>query len=200
MSDAPRRPGRPRSAEAERAILSATLVLLAEAGFEGMSVEHVAGRAGVGKATIYRRWSSKRALVAAALRTLNADIEAPDSGGARRDLIQLLRHLRHSTLSALEGVGVAPFLAAVARDGELRRIAWEFLVEPHRAALAAILERGRARGELRADLDIELAIDTIAGTMIYQATLGEITRFDDERLERLVETLWRGLGRWEADQ
>ena len=96
--------GRPRSEEAHRAILGAAIELLAESGFSALTVEGVAQRAGVGKATIYRRWSSKVPLVVEAFREL-PKLEDPDSGDVESDLVQMLeRYLREYTQSPLSGV------------------------------------------------------------------------------------------------
>src|SRR5579859_7686549 len=86
-----RRPGRPRSALAERAILEATLELLAEVGIEALSIEGVAARAGVGKTTIYRRWESKEELIVAAVRRLQVQAPIVDTGNFRAD-IQAIAH------------------------------------------------------------------------------------------------------------
>ena len=87
----PQRPvGRPRSAEVHSAILTATLGLLAEEGFDGMSIEEVANRAGVGKTAIYRRWSSKEALVIDALKALDPEVLVVDTGNVREDAVAFL--------------------------------------------------------------------------------------------------------------
>src|SRR5436190_22729254 len=85
-----RRPGRPRSEQAEQAIIEATLDLFAEQGFEGVCVEAVAGRAGVGKATIYRRWPNKEELLLAALGSLKSPFPEPKGVSVREDLIAML--------------------------------------------------------------------------------------------------------------
>ena len=86
-----RKPGRPRSAQAHKAIIDATLELLAEEGFQGLSIEAVAAKAGVGKTTIYRRWSSKDELVMDAIREVQIDLPVIDTGNFRNDLTTLLK-------------------------------------------------------------------------------------------------------------
>src|SRR5438067_8052092 len=99
---ATRKPGRPRSARAHRAILAAALALLAEEGFEAMSMEGVAARAGVGKSTIYRRWASKEALLIEAVSSIHAEAPIVDTGNIRDDLLALARAgLQGSPRSAL---------------------------------------------------------------------------------------------------
>src|SRR5580704_13775479 len=86
-----RRPGRPRSEAAEQAIIEATLDVFAEKGFEGVCVELVAARAGVGKATIYRRWPNKEELLLAALGSLKSPYPEPEGGSVRDDLLAIVR-------------------------------------------------------------------------------------------------------------
>jgi AcrR family transcriptional regulator len=153
--------GRPRSEEAHQAILDATLELLAEVGFSALTVEGVAGRAGVGKATIYRRWASKLPLVVDAFGGLPALADA-DTGAVERDLKTMLRaylDLFHKTpLGA-----VLPSLAGErAHNPELSKI-FDPVMKGRRQPLVRALQRGVARGELPKDLDLELAADLVVG-------------------------------------
>src|SRR5690242_16002774 len=86
-----RRPGRPRSEQAEQAIIEATLDLFAEQGFEGVCVEAVAARAGVGKATIYRRWPNKEELLLAAFGSLKSPFPEPAGESVRDDLLAMVK-------------------------------------------------------------------------------------------------------------
>ena len=152
--------GRPRSEEAHRAILDATLELLVEVGFSALTVEGVANRAGVGKATIYRRWPSKLPLVIEAFGGLPA-FEDVDTGDVVRDLKKMLRSyldLFNSTqLSA-----VLPSLAGErAHNPDLA--AFDPVMLDRRQPLIRALERGVERGELAEDLDLDLAADLIVG-------------------------------------
>jgi AcrR family transcriptional regulator len=153
--------GRPRSEEAHQAILDATLELLAEVGFSALTVEGVASRAGVGKATIYRRWASKLPLVVEAFGGLPA-LEDSDTGSVERDLKTMLRsylELFHKTPLGT----VLPSLAGErAHNGELSKI-FEPVMKGRRQPLVRALARGVARGELAKDLDLELAADLVAG-------------------------------------
>ncbi len=153
--------GRPRSEEAHQAILDATLELLAEVGFSALTVEGVAGRAGVGKATIYRRWASKLPLVVDAFGGLPALADA-DTGSVERDLKTMLRsylELFHKTpLGA-----VLPSLAGErAHNPELSKI-FDPVMKGRRQPLVRALQRGVARGELPHDLDLDLAADLVVG-------------------------------------
>ena len=163
-----RRPGRPRSAAADASIVQATLELLLEGGYRGLTMEQVRARAGVGKATLYRRHGSKQELVAEAIRHLNQPIEPPDTGDVRTDILTVAR----SVQAGAERVGFASFvprlLAESVGDPEMHAIFYENLVAPRRAVMAEVLRRGVGRGQLREDLDVELAIDILTGPWVYR--------------------------------
>ncbi len=153
--------GRPRSEEAHRAILDATLELLVEVGFSAMTVEGVASRAGVGKATIYRRWASKLPLVVEAFGQLPG-FEEVDTGNLAEDLKKMLRsylHVFHSSpLSA-----VLPSLAGErTHNPELSEL-FEPVSKDRRQPLVRAFERAVDRGEVPRDLDVELAADLVVG-------------------------------------
>jgi AcrR family transcriptional regulator len=153
--------GRPRSEEAHRAILAATLELLIEVGFSALTVEGVAQRAGVGKATIYRRWASKLPLVVEAFGELPG-FEEVDTGSLERDLKETLNTYLE-TLNASSLAAVFPSLAGErAHNPELAK-----LIEPisrgRREPFVRIFERARERGEIPPDLDIDLAADLVVG-------------------------------------
>jgi len=153
--------GRPRSEEAHQAILDATLELLAEGGYSALTVEGVAGRAGVGKATIYRRWPSKLPLVVEAFSQLPAFEEA-DTGDLVGDLEMMLRsylQLFHSTPLA----AVLPSLVGErAHNPDLSKLL-DPVLKGRRQPLIRALERGVERGELPRGLDLELAADLVVG-------------------------------------
>jgi AcrR family transcriptional regulator len=153
--------GRPRSEEAHKAILEATLELLVEVGFSALTVEGVAGRAGVGKATIYRRWASKLPLVVEAFGELPG-FEDVDTGALNRDLKKMLRRyleVYNSTpLSA-----VLPSLAGERfHNPELSEL-FEPVSKDRRRPLLRAFERARERGEIADDIDLELAADLVVG-------------------------------------
>jgi AcrR family transcriptional regulator len=170
----PRRPGRPRSARAERAIHDATLQILTEQGYEGMSIEAVAARAGVGKATIYRRYDGKDALVATALRTLNPapEVELPDTGSVRGDFRLLIERFAATTFGTILGPMIVRLLSAVITNPGLQPIFIENVIAPRQAAALAIIQRAVERGELRADLDIHRTLDMLVGAIIYRVLFG----------------------------
>ena len=201
MSDATeaRRPGRPRSPEAHAAILRAALELALEGGLRGLSMEAIAARAGVGKATIYRRWKSKEALFVEAVQQLARMPEIPDTGTVRGDLETVVA----ATIGrmAREAFRIIPrLLADAADDPHLLAAMQEALLTPRRAALGEILRRGVARGELRADLDVELVTEIVFGTTVASVLMsGGDTSALPELPLRVFDTLAAGIGGRPAD-
>jgi AcrR family transcriptional regulator len=190
-----RAPGRPRSTEADLAIVRATLEVLAEDGYGGLSVEKVRDRAGVGKATIYRRYPSRQELVKAAVAHLQGHLEVPPDQGSLRADFAALAQVIGGTARQTEGTRfMARMLAEAAQDPDVHRIFMATLVEPRRAALRALVERAIERGDVRADVDAELAVDLIAGPMIYRVLLGDIGSDELEpRAMQVFDTVFEGL-------
>lgn len=149
-----RKPGRRRSAEADQAILDATLDILAEEGYGGFSVHKVIRRAGVSSATLYRRWPDGDALVAAALRSIPIQPVEIDSGSFDQDLAAFIEYLA-SSLQKFENVAVTE--AAGKRAPEtLRREAAQMFSQPHKAVLQQIVARACQRGELASEPPLQL--------------------------------------------
>lgn len=164
--------GRPRSAHAHRAILDATLELLADVGYEQLTVGEVAAVAGVGKATIYRRWPSKAPLVIEAFSQLPA-LVAPDTGNLLDDLTGLLRSFA-KILETTPLPRVLPILAAESlHDPELSKLFLP-MAGARREPLIAILRRAMARDELPADLDVEAAADVVVGPIMTRVCFSGI--------------------------
>lgn len=167
--DAPRR-GRPRSAEVDAVILAATLELAGELGVTKLSMDELAERAGVSKATIYRRWPSKEQLVLEALRSAMGPLDDVDSGTLRRDLElylgELVRRFDHGRMS-----DVLPHLIEVACHDDALRSSLDDYVQFRRRPLRTIVEHAIARGELPADTDIDVLIDIIIGPFVYRRLL-----------------------------
>jgi AcrR family transcriptional regulator len=166
------RPGRPRSAEVDRAITTATLDLLVDEGYSALTVEAVAARAGVGKTTVYRRWPSKELLVADALSTVNDDLPPmPEQGSVRDRIIAVLEHIRLRGPETFSG-RVLPRMVAYARSHpELYALYTERVMEPRRERFRGLLREGVASGELRADLDIDVATTCFVAPMIYTSVV-----------------------------
>lgn len=158
-------------------------------------MEGIAARSGVGKTTIYRRWSSREEVVAAALRTLTADIQIPDTGSTRGDLIAMMRDFQRSSMHSVVGVMIGRLAGVTIRNPELKDIFWANVFIPRRQALTQIVQRGIERGELRADVDVELALDMLVGTVLFEALFGEPeTVADPEFPSRLTDLLIGGTG------
>jgi AcrR family transcriptional regulator len=187
----PRRPGRPVEERPRQAAIEATLELIAENGIGGLTTNAVAERAGISKATMYRRWRSKQELVVDAVAALVSEIAVPDTGSTHDDLRALMRGAVGVYSRSLEA-GVMPSLVdAMSRDAGLARAVRDGFLARRRAALRAVLERGIERGDLRADVDVELALDTLGGALFYRllVTGGPI----DRRLaDGVVELIVRG--------
>jgi AcrR family transcriptional regulator len=186
-----RRRGRPRSAQAEQAILAAALDLIAERGPEGLGIEQVAARAGVGKATIYRRWAGKEDMLLDAIGSLGSDLPVPQGRSVRADLVALLdafcreatdpRRARLFALLQGEGVRYPRLLARYT----------EAVVQPRQAVVASVLRRGLATGELRENTDIEAATFLLNGAVL--ASMSGHEHVDARYARRIVDELMRGL-------
>lgn len=153
--------GRPRSEEAHRAILDAALELLVEAGYSALTVEGIASRAGVGKATIYRRWASKLPLVIEAFGRLPG-LEEADTGDLVMDLERMLRSYLEVFSSTPLGAVVPSLAGELPHNPELMEL-FAPVVRSRRQPLIRALQRGVARGEIPADTDLDLAADLIVG-------------------------------------
>jgi AcrR family transcriptional regulator len=187
------RGGRPRDASIDTRALAAALELLEKVGYSEMTMDAVAAAAGVDKPAIYRRWSSKEEVVIAALATRKPELTIPDSGDARADLVSFVRTLLREHLVAEARVSPRIFDEAVTRP-ELRRLLWQRLISPRRRLLQSIFERGIARGQIRGDLDLDLASDALRGAAVaaaHTAVLSE-SGLTDDLAERIVAVLWRG--------
>ena len=162
--------GRPRRADADEAILNAALELLAETGAAGFSMDVLAQRAGVGKATIYRRWASKEALVLDALRTATAPIPVPDEGDLRADLSAYTDALVER-FGGGRGSDVLPHLIAASCYDDQLRASLDDYTRGRQRTIRLILRRGIERGELPPDTDVDLLVDVILGPFLYRHLL-----------------------------
>jgi AcrR family transcriptional regulator len=191
--DSPRAPGRPRSARVDEAIVEAVLDLLAEGvPVDALSIEAIAARAGVGKATIYRRWSGKDALLLDALRALKGPPPQPLGHSVREDLIRLLSVVgRNSDQRTLK---IMPCLVPeVHRSPEGYRI-YQELVESRREVMREVLRRGIDSDELRPDLDVELTMALLTGPVLMQRLLRWSPALDDPDLpSRVVDAVLAGI-------
>lgn len=192
-----RKPGRPREERTDRAIVTAALELFADEGYHALSMEAVAGRAGVSKATIYRRWPGKRELVIDALASLNDDFPkdpaAVPAPSTRDRLLIALRHMSQRDPNSLAGRIMPRMMAYGVSHPDLYAEYFDRVIMPRRRWLHAVLQDGIDNGELRADLDVELAAMALVGPVMLQShNLGR-RRTDAQLPEQLMEILWPGL-------
>lgn len=186
-------PGRPRSKEADQAILRASLDLLAQGGYAGLTMAGIADAAGVGKATLYRRWKSPEQVIVAAVTGFVEEIRIPDAGSVEDDLLLLM--LRAVEVYRGRAGDILPgLLAAMAACEAVASAVRGHFLEGRRAALAAVLQRGVDRGELRPDLDVELALDFLGGPLFYRVlvTGGPL---DEAFARSAVNVMLRGVAR-----
>jgi AcrR family transcriptional regulator len=186
------RTGRPRDLRADRAILQATLELIAERGVHGFRTEDVAARAAVGKGAIYRRYRSKDELVAAAVAGLvSEEIAVPDTGSTRGDVTALMQNAVTLYRGSLAGRLMPHLVGAMTQNPELAHAVRDGFLAARRTALIDVFQRGIDRGDLRADLDVELALDVLGGPLFYRllVTGGAI---DSELAAGVADLILRG--------
>lgn len=187
-------PGRPRSAECDRAIVEATLAEYAERGFAGLSVDAVAARAGVSKATIYRRYPSKSEMVIAAAYVVADELAPkPDVGSLRGDLLaactKLGRLMNHDVL----GRTMRQIVADAPHHPDLAAM-HESFVKDRRQRTFAALQRGIDRGEIRPGIDFEAAVDLLVGPLFYRHMVSRMP-VDDAYVEGIVDAFLRAYAR-----
>lgn len=188
---APRR-GRPRSVAADAAILTAALALLTEVGMSGLSMDDVAARAGVSKATIYRRWESKEALMLDALNTGLGHYEAVDTGSLAGDLHAYVGGLLGKLRGGNKTRDLIPHLVSAATGNPALQAALDEFAAVRSRPLRDLLARAIARGELADDTDVPLAVDLLLGALTHRRLFyGEV--YDDATATRLVNLVLQAL-------
>jgi AcrR family transcriptional regulator len=186
--------GRRRSVRSHEAIIRATQELLVERGYRELTIEGVAARAGVGKQTIYRWWPSRAALVLEAYLAGSDAIEPPaHAGSTREDVRALLVWLAEVLAQPIGGRVVAGLIADLQGDVDLAEGFHRNVVPARRAAMLAALERGRRRGEIRRDADLEVAVDTLHGAVFYRVLLSGAP-VDEAFAERVADQVLSGIG------
>ncbi|MEQ4723160.1 TetR/AcrR family transcriptional regulator [Nonomuraea sp. B19D2] len=165
--------GRPRDPETDTAILNAALELFVERGVEGTSIEQVAKRAGVGKLTVYRRWSSKEDLLAQAIEQWVSDEVTPSAADVHTLPPQAI--VEHILPAAAEMAASPDFRALVARimgsavsHPSLMAVYWRHYILPRRELAAAMLRRAQQDGTVAPDADLDVLIDMMAGAVTYR--------------------------------
>jgi len=193
-SAGPGRPGRPRSERATAAILRAAGELLDSRGLDGLSVDSIAARAGVSKATIYRWWPNKAAIVMDAVLELAApQIPFPDTGSARDDLRRQMRSVVRLYTRSATGRALVALIAQSQHDPLTAAALHERFIVPRRAAASEVLRRGITRGELRADLDVDATIDTLYGALYYRLLVSG-DPLTQRYADRVIDLIYPSLG------
>ena len=184
--------GRPRSQESRAAVLRATSELMRQVGLRAMTTEDIAARSGASKATIYKWWPNKYAVaVEAFLSEMAVESADPDTGSAREDFRLALCGLVHFYTSE-NGRAYAQLVGEAQFDPKIGAELRDHLVGTRRELVRAIWDRGVARGELRADVDPEVAIDLIFAPAMYRLVAGHAP-LDDTAAEAVVDAAMRGL-------
>ena len=197
MTSVDRKPGRPRDQSVEPAVTRAVLEILEDVGPGALNMDEVAARAGVSKATIYRRWDSKEDLIVDAIVSLVSKVQPPEGPDIRVVLVTMLKRLR-TFMSAGTGGSIFPWLVGEVSSGtDLGRHYAEAVILPRRQMIARVIAEGIERGDLRPDLDVEVAVDMVTGPAILRKLMGSFRDHDDDWEEKLVDGLllgWRAKG------
>jgi AcrR family transcriptional regulator len=188
----PRRPGRPRSEQADRAIIDAALCVFAEHGVEGLCIEKVAAKAGVGKATIYRRWPGKEDLLLDALAALKTPLPEPRGDSVREDLIALMQTMASDYADPRRAREFALLLGEGAKYPRLMAKYTETVIEPRREVIRSVLRRGIASGELRPGVDVDVALFMMTGAVIARGK-DQPEAISASYAQRVVDELLAGL-------
>ncbi len=186
--------GRPRSESVERSIIEGVMELLEDGvPLAEISIERVARTAGVGKATIYRRWSGREELFCDVMRAAEPRDPGLPGTSTRDDLIALLESLRRRGLASRTSAMAHNVLAQMKSSPKLWKAYHMNVVEPRRRLTAEVLRRGQENGEIRADVDLELIADLFAGPMLVRTALRPDASLPDDLAEVIVDTILEGL-------
>jgi len=190
------RRGRPRNAAVDHAVVETVLRLIAEGTTIGdLSMEGIAREAGVGKATVYRRWPGKDALLLDVLAAVDTTPDFTSSGVLRDDLITAVDFIRRRALAKRESALMRTMIAQVSGNPELWKRYHDNVVAARRRILAGVLRQGIDSGQIRPELgaDLELLVDMLVGPVLARATLRPDASLPEDLAEHLVDTLLRGL-------
>ncbi|MDX2599059.1 TetR/AcrR family transcriptional regulator [Streptomyces caniscabiei] len=186
--------GRPRSEAVERSIIEGVMKLLEEGvPLAELSIERVARTAGVGKATIYRRWSGKEALFVDVLRAAEPPDPVLPGTSMRDDLVVILEAARRRGLLNRPSAILHNVIAQMKSSPKIWDAYHADVVAPRRRALADVLRRGRDNGELRPDVDIDLVGDLVFGPMLVRTVMRPDAPLPENLAENIVDTVLEGL-------
>jgi AcrR family transcriptional regulator len=185
-------PGRPRDEEVRKRILNSAAQLLEDRCFEDITVDSIAEASGAGKATIYRWWPNKAAVLIEAFRDRIAqELPFPNSGDFRKDIRVLLENFTEIIYKGRRGKVFRSFIAGAQADPEIAKAYREIWIAPRRAEARKIFARYIAEGVADSKLDPDLAVEMVFAPLYYRLLTGwgEIT---PEYLDQLVDTALRG--------
>jgi AcrR family transcriptional regulator len=186
-----RRRGRPRSDKVHRAILDAARDLIVEQGFANLHLEHVAARAGVGKSTIYRRWASKEELALELLLALaSPHIAIEETGSTRVELTASVNNAIRGLTQSAFGPVIRALLSHIAVDPALGDPFRATVVQARRTEIAAVIARGIQRGDLRPDVEVDVATELLVGPVYFRLMFGG--DLNAEFATSVVDTLLQG--------
>jgi AcrR family transcriptional regulator len=186
------RRGRPRDERADRAILTAAIALVRDVGYDALTMEGIAERAGVGKATLYRRWPSKEPLVVDAIGGIMRDVTVPNTGSVAVDVRRLLRSASRMYEDPATRLLLSGLIAAMARSDAIAGAVRDGFVATWRAALREALLRGVRRGELPSSIDFALAVNLFSGPLLHKFLI-EGGRVDERFTRRVADAVLRGI-------
>ena len=187
----PPRRGRPRNETCRTDILSATIDLVAEVGIAGLTVDAVAKRAGVGKATLYRRWTSKEALMLDAWMSIVETPPVPDTGSLRSDLVELFVSYRQP-LPDERLQKVFPQMIAAAKVNAEVQDAYRAFIAERRRPMRTVLDRAVSRGELAADIPIDVVHDMLIAPVTYRWLVTDAA-VDEDIQSTIIDLVLAGL-------
>lgn len=185
--------GRPRSELAHAAILDAAIALVREVGYDAVTIDAIAARAGVGKATVYRRWAGKETLVAEAIqRLMNDAMRVPDTGSTDGDVRALMRVTQGMYADSSTPLLLSGLVAAMARSSPIAEAVRSSFVARWQDSMRTVLARGIVRGDIGHDTNLDLALDLLSGPAFHRMLIGG-RDIDDPFVRGVVDVVLRGL-------
>ena len=183
---------RKQSIRARTQVLQATQELLLEGGLKAATVDAISARSGVSKVTMYKHWANRTMIaIDAFAESMTERVPVPDTGNARSDMTQHLVHVGEF-YAGPAGRIFAELLAQTVSDLAARELLIERFLEGRRQVARLLWQRGRERGEVRSEIDVEVAIDVISGPVIFRLLAGHAP-LDRVHLEAIVDAALGGL-------
>jgi len=185
--------GRPVDLSIDRAVVDTVLMELKRTGYRSITMEGIARKIGRARASLYRRWPSKRHLVAYAVVSELGANPSPDTGSLRLDLMRAVETLITGFQGAL-GPALAGLVGEMADDPVLARTIRKEVLAKRRRSIRAAFQRGIKRGELRSDVNIELLMDMLTAPFYFRTLFGHV-KLSAAMMETVVDTILRGAAR-----